>query len=208
MTFRRRDDDDDGLNIVSGDDQDADDGQEGESGDLFEEGQACDRCGRAPGRVGLDPTCRGQYEGQPELACYDCAADALREAWSSVEGMAVVVQPFGEYSAHYYYRLDEMPAYRFVRDDIEAISWLFLTIGDDCARCGQQSRVAWLTRDNVDPSLPEDRPLFRRLDDGGEHLCASCTAAALADAYASLKLPLMTVEVPRSAMGVLMPTGE
>ena len=74
-----------------------------------------------------------------------------------MEGVAVIVEPFDDYSDHYYYRLDEMPAYQFVREDVEAISWLMLTIGDACARCGEQSRFVWLTRDFVEPSLPESR---------------------------------------------------
>ena len=33
------------------------------------------------------------------------------------------------------------------------------------------------------------------------------TAKALTAAYTSMDLPLMTVELPRSAMGVMMPSG-
>jgi hypothetical protein len=197
-------DDADGLNILSGDDEEPEEVLE----DLFEEGRACDLCQSEDGRVGLDPTCRGGYDGEPVLLGYRCLPQGLKDAWDAVEGVAVVVEPFGEFDAHYYYRLDEMPAYRFVRDDVEGISWLLLTIGDVCARCGEQSRVAWLTPENVDQRLPEDRPVFRDLDGEVEKLCRSCAAAALAAAYRSLDLPLMTVELPRGAMGVLMPTGD
>ena len=72
-----------------------------------------------------------------------------------------------------------MPAYQFVREDVEAISWLLLTIGDNCARCGEQSHFAWLTRDFVDVQLPENKPLFRNLDGEIEHLCGACAGAAL-----------------------------
>ena len=214
MVFRRtgdderdqlREEDEDGLNIVSGDDEELED-EEPEP--LFEAGQRCDICENEDGRVGLDPTCRGAYDGDPQLFGYNCLEDGLKEAWSKVEGVAAVVEPFGEYAAHYYYRLDEMPAYQFVREDVEAMSWLMLSIGDACARCGQQSHVAWLTPDFVDQKLPEDRQVFRNLDQDVEHLCQSCAAAALAQAYRELELPLMTVELPRSAMGVLMPTGD
>ncbi len=214
MVFRRtgdderaqlRDEDDDGLNIVSDDDE-----EEEEPGELFQAGQLCDVCQGEDGRVGLDPTCRGAYEdaGDPVLFGYNCLEQGLKTAWSKVEGVAAVVEPFGEYSAHYYYRLDEMPAYQFVREDVEALSWLMLSIGDNCARCGEQSHVAWLTPEFVDQHLPENRPLFRNLDGVIEHLCTGCTASALSGAYRTLGLPLMTVELPRSAMGVLMPTGD
>lgn len=214
MVFRRirgederehlQDEDEDGLNVVSGDD----DEDEEEVEDLFEPGQPCDLCQSEDGRVGLDPTCRGAYEGEPVLLGYRCLQQGLKDAYASVEGVAVVVEPFGEFDAHDYYRLDEMPAYRFVRDDVEGVSWLLLTIGDACARCGEQSHFAWLTQDNVDQRLPEDRPVFRGLDGEIEKLCRDCAATALASAYRSLDLPLMTVELPRSAMGVLMPTGD
>jgi hypothetical protein len=101
-----------------------------------------------------------------------------------------------------------MPVYQFVREDVEAISWLLLTIGDDCARCGQQSHFAWLSRDFVDEHLPENRAVFRNMEGEIDHLCGSCAGAALAASYKSLELPLMTVELPRSAMGIVMPTGE
>ncbi|MBF6600624.1 MAG: hypothetical protein IVW36_08945 [Dehalococcoidia bacterium] len=213
MVFRRagdderaqlRDEDDDGLNIVSDDEDDE------EANELFAAGQLCDVCQGEDGRVGLDPTCRGAYEdaGEPTLFGYNCLEQGLKSAYATLEGVAAVVEPFGEYTAHYYYRLDEMPAYQFVREDIEAISWLMLTIGDACARCGEQSHVAWLTPDFVDQLLPENRPVFRQLDGEIEHLCAACAATALAEAYRTLGLPMMTVELPRSAMGVLMPTGD
>ncbi|HYM16282.1 MAG TPA: hypothetical protein VEZ14_12050 [Dehalococcoidia bacterium] len=214
MVFRRiggdaekqevQDEDADGLRVVSGDDED----EEGEAEDLFEEGQPCDLCQSEEGRVGLDPTCRGAYDGEPVLMGYKCLEAGLKDAYGSIEGVAVVVEPFGEFGAHYYYRLDEMPEYEFVREDVEAVSWLMLAIGDACARCGEQSHVAWLTREFVDQKLPENRPVFRNLEGDVEKLCRGCAASALAVAYASLKLPLMTVELPRSAMGVLMPTGE
>lgn len=196
--------DSDGLNIVNGDD----DEDEEEVEDLFEEGQPCDVCQAEDGRVGLDPTCRGTYDGDPVLLGYNCLEGALKDAYKAVEGVAIVVEPFGEYAAHYYYRLDEMPAYQFVREDVEAISWLLLTIGDACTRCGEQSHFAWLTKDFVDARLPEDRAVFRNLDGEIERLCGPCAGAALADSYSSLQLPLMTVELPRSAMGLLMPTGD
>jgi hypothetical protein len=198
-----REDEDDGLNIISEDDED-----EEETAALFAEGQLCDVCQHDRGRVGLDPTARGSYDGTPVLLCYECLEGGLKEHYGRVEGVAVVVEPFGEYSAHYYYRLDEMPAYQFVREDVEAVSWLLLTIGDQCERCSEQSRFAWLTRDFVDERLPENRPVFRNLDADIRHLCTGCAAAALAEVYRAMDLPLMTVETPRSAMGILMPTGE
>ncbi len=213
MVFRRRgtdddlaqardEDEDDGLNIVSGDEE-ADE----EAAELFEEGQTCDVCSGEEGCVGLDPTCRGSYDGNPILFGYNCVEQGLKSAYNDVEGVAVIVEPFGEYAAHFYYRLDEMPAYQFVREDVEAISWLMLTIGDKCGRCGEQGHFAWLTRDFVDQRLPENRQIFRGLEGDIEHLCQSCAASALAEAYRSLELPLMRVELPRGAMGILMPTG-
>jgi hypothetical protein len=213
MVFRRSGDDerdelveedDDGLNIVSADD----DEEEGEAEALFAPGQLCDVCQGEEGRVGLDPTCRSAYDGDPVLYGYNCLEAGLKDAWAKVEGVAAVVEPFGEYSAHYYYRLDEMPAYQFVREDIEALSWLMLTVGDACARCGEQSHVAWLTPDFVDHGLPENRQLFRNMDADIEHLCTGCAATALAEAYRTLGLPLITAELARGAMGVLMPTGD
>jgi hypothetical protein len=158
--------------------------------------------------VGLDPTCRGAYDGDPVFYGLKCLPEGLKAVYAGVEGVAVIVEPFGEYSDHYYYRLDEMPSYQFVREDVEAISWLLLTIGDACARCGEQSRFAWLTRDFVDPRLPENEPVFRNLEADIDHLCGPCAAGALASSYRSLELPLMTVELPRGAMGIMMPTGE
>ncbi len=210
MVFRQgkqeqvQEEDEDGLNITSGDDDDED---EGEPQALFAKGQPCDMCGQ-PGRLGIDPTARAQYDGVPALVCFGCAPAALKEAYAGVEGIAIIVEPFDDYSAHYYYRLDELPAYQFVRDDVEAVSWLLLTIGDACARCGEQSHVAWLTRDFVDAKLPENKPLFRNMDAEIEHLCNNCAAEALAASYASLNLPLITAEVPRAAMGIVMPTAD
>lgn len=213
MVFRRDDrqdevieEDEDGLNIISDDDEE-DDGDE-VMGDLFEAGQLCDVCGAEEGRVGLDPSCRGAYDGDPVFYGLKCLPEGLKAAYADVEGVAVIVEPFDEYSDHYYYRLDEMPAYQFVREDVEAISWLLLTIGDPCARCGEQSRFAWLTRDFVDPGLPENKAVFRNLDKDIENLCGPCAGLALAASYRSLELPVMTVELPRSAMGIVMPTGE
>ncbi len=199
--------DEDGLNIISAEDED-DEGDEELAGDLFEAGQLCDACGAEEGRIGLDPTCRGAYDGDPVFYGLRCLPEGLKAAYAGVEGIAIIVEPFDEYSDHYYYRLDELPAYQFVREDVEAISWLLLTIGDACARCGEQSRFAWLTRDFVDPRLPENEPVFRNLDRDIEHLCGPCAGTALAASYRSLELPLMTVELPRSAMGIMMPTGE
>ncbi|HEY7802565.1 MAG TPA: hypothetical protein VIE40_07810 [Dehalococcoidia bacterium] len=200
-----QDEDEDGLNISSGDDED-----EEEPEALFAEGQMCDVCQGEEGRVGLDPTCRGNYDdaGDPRLFGYNCLEQGLKEAYAGLEGVAAIVEPFGDFSAHYYYRLDEMPAYQFVREDVEAMSWLMLTVGDACARCGEQSHVAWLTPNFVDQRLPENQPVFKNLDGDIEHLCAACAASALAGVYREIGLPLMTVELPRSAMGVLMPTGD
>lgn len=198
----------DGLRVYSGDEDDEFEDEEEEGGDLFELGQPCDVCQKEDGRIGLDPTCRGSYEGNPVLLCFNCAPAELASAWGRVEGVSAIVEPFGEYSAHYYYRIDEMPAYQFVREDVEGISWLQLSVGDACARCGEQSHHAWLPRDMVDARLPENESVFRNLDRDLEHLCNNCAAAALAETYRSLDLPLITVELPRGAMGVLMPTAE
>jgi hypothetical protein len=204
MVFRRSEneeqyenEDDDGLNIISDDDD-----EEGPA--LFEEGAACTLCSAEDGRVGLDPTCHGSYEGEPLLVGFNCLTTALKDAYAATDGITVIVEPFGDNAFHLYYRLDEMPAYQFPRDDIEPISWLLL------ARCGQQSHYAWLTPEFVDPSLPEDpdRAVFRNLDRDIEHLCAACAASALSTAYRALDLPLITAEIPRGAMGVLMPSGE
>jgi hypothetical protein len=194
-----------GPNIYSADEED-DDGEY--QGDLFAAGQMCDICGAEEGRVGLDPTCRGAYAGDPVFYGFKCLADGLKDAYAAVEGVAVIVEPFDEWSEIYYYRLDEMPAYQFVREDTEAMSWLMLTIGDACARCGEQSHFAWLGRDFVDPKLPEGQAVFRNLDGDIEHLCGGCAGTALAAACKSLELPVMTVELPRSAMGIMMPTGD
>ena len=193
----------DALTIIDGD---AETG--GIEGGLFEPGQQCDICSAEPGVVGLDVTCRGAYPGDPVLYGATCLPEGLSAAYAAVEGIAVIVEPFDEYSDLYFYRLDEMPSYQFVREDIEAISWLLLTIGDECARCGAQSRVAWLTRDFVDPKLPESQPLFRNLEQSIEHLCGGCAGTALARSCLSLELPLMRIELPRSAMGIMMPTGD
>lgn len=191
------------FNIISGDDEDDD-----AAATLFAEGGECDICGQEPGAIGIDPSCRGAYDGDPVLVGFNCAAEQIQQAYEGTEGVAVIVEPFGDYSAHYYYRLDEMPAYQFVREDVEAISWLMLTIGDACARCGEQSRFALLTKQFVDESLPEGEQVFRNLDRDIEHLCGACAAKHLSVAFQTLRLPLITVEVPRGAMGMLMPTGE
>ncbi len=217
MVFRRTgsdeqdeqdEDEDDGLNVVSDDDEDdEDDGDE----ELFAPGDMCSRCESERGRIGLDPTCHGVYGGDdgPLLFGYDCLPQGLAEAYAKTEGIGVIVEPFGHNKFHLYYRLDEMPAYQFCRSDVEAISWLMLSIGDACSRCGEQSHFAWLTPDFVDQDLPEDEdtPVFRNLEGNFERLCRSCTAKALTVAYQKLNLPLMTVELPRSAMGVMMPSG-
>ena len=191
----------DGLNIYS-DDSDGE-----EQAGLFEPGQPCDICGK-DGRVGIDPTARGTYDGTPVLACFDCAPDAMKAAFADVQGISAIVEPFGDYDCAWYYRLDEMASYQFVREDLESMSWLMLTIGGDCGRCGQQSHHAWLTRDFVDPKLPEGAPVFRNLDGEIESLCNACAATALTEACVALDLPLIAVDVPRSAMGVVIPTGE
>ncbi len=216
MVFRRAGDNErdevieeqeDGLNIASGDDDDDELYEES----LFEPDDQCWVCRNEPGRVGIDPTCHGTYDGDDQrvLLGYNCLEQGLKDAYAKNDGIAVVVEPFGQNKFHLYYRLDEMPAYQFPRSDIEGISWLLLSIGDACARCGEQSHAAWLTPAFVDPDLPEeeDQPVFRNLDKEFEHLCRNCTATALATAYRKLDLPLMTVEVPRSAMGVIMPAG-
>jgi hypothetical protein len=194
-----------GPNIYSADDED-EDGEE-LAGDLFEAGQMCDVCGAEDGRVGLDPTCRGAYDGDPVFYGFKCLPEGLKSSYGAVEGVAVIVEPFDEWSEHYYYRLDEMPAYQFVREDVEAISWLLLTIGNPC-RCGEQSHFAWLGRDFVDPRLPEGEAVFRNLDRDFESLCGGCAGTLLAQSCISLELPVMTVELPRSAMGIMMPTGD
>lgn len=218
MVFRRtgsddeqdkiQDEDEDGLNIVSEDDED--DEEEGDE-ELFASGDMCSQCESERGRVALDPTCHGVYGGDdgPVLFGYDCLPQGLAEAYSKTEGIGVIVEPFGHNKFHLYYRLDEMAAYQFPRTDIEAVSWLMLTIGDACSRCGEQSHFAWLTPAFVDPELPEDddAPVFRNMERDIERLCRACAAQALTAAYKSLNLPLMTVELPRSAMGVMMPSG-
>ena len=198
------DDEDDEFNIISGDDNE----DEGITSDLFAEGGECYVCSDEPGTIGIDPTCRGAYDGEPLLVGERCAVDQIKQLYEQVEGVGVIVEPFGAYAAHFYYRLDEMPAYQFVREDVEAMSWLMLTIGDDCKRCGQQSRFALLTKDFVDESLPEGARVFRNLDRPIEHLCASCAGQSLARSYQALGLPMVTIELPRGAMGIVMPTGE
>jgi hypothetical protein len=203
----------DEVNIVSADDEgeefESDDDEGIELEELFEPGEKCHICSAEDGRIGLDPSCHGSYDGEPALLGRNCAEAALKDAYAQNDGIAIVVEPFGDNNFHLYYRLDEMPAYGFSREDIEGISWLLLTIGDACARCGEQSHTAWLTTKFVDPSLPEepDRNVFRNLDKDIEHLCRACTAAALAAAYGKLNLPMLTIEVPRSAMGIMMPSG-
>jgi len=168
-------------------------------------------CNRETGRVGLDATCHGNYAGEEGLTLlgYNGLEQALKDAYAKTEGIGVIVEPFGENMYHLYYRLDELPAYQFPREDIEAVSWQMLSLGDACSRCGQQSHFAWLTTDFVDPDLPEDEdePVFRNMDKDYERLCRSCTAIALAKAYKDLKLPLITAELPRAAMGIMMPSG-
>ena len=196
-------------NIISADDEDDDyEDTSIEMEDIFAPGEKCYACTAEDGRIGLDPSCHGQYDGDATLLGYNCLEAALKDAYGQNDGIAIVVEPFGQNKFHLYYRLDEMPAYQFPRQDVEGISWLLLTIGDACARCGEQSHAAWLTPNFVDKKLPEDpdTPVFRNLERDAEHLCWNCTAAALAAAYRKLDVPMMTVEVPRSAMGVMMPS--
>ena len=98
MVFRRTDrerelvqeEDANGLNIVSGDDDDEqpdEDEEEDEAADLFEEGQQCDVCAAEEGRVGLDPTCRGAYDGDPVLYGYNCLEKGLKDAYRPLEGV-------------------------------------------------------------------------------------------------------------------------
>jgi hypothetical protein len=214
MVFRRAggddereeivDEDEDGLNILSDeDDEDAE--------PVFAAGDTCWVCQDEPGRVGLDPTCHGAYgaDQEPVLLGERCLEATLIEAYSKNDGIAVLVEPFGDNDQHLYYRIDEMPAYQFPREDVEGISWILLTIGGACARCKEQSHFAWLKPAFVDPDLPEDpdRAVFRNLDSDFENLCRSCAAKALAKAYLALGAPLLNVELPRSAMGVMMPSG-
>jgi len=201
--FRRTDaeEQDDGLNIYS------DDGDEQEFTELFVAGQPCDVCG-AEGRIGVDPTVRGTYEGSPVLGCLEHAPDLIRRAFDDVQGISVIVEPFGDYDAVWYYRLDELPSYQFVREDVEGVSWLLLAIGGPCSRCSEQSRHAWIPSDHVDPKLPEGRPVFRGIDGDFDMLCNRCASSALATACAELSLPLLSLEVPRGAMGLLIPTGD
>jgi len=198
-------------NIISADDEDGEYEEDVsyEIEDIFAPGQQCYVCAGEEGRIGLDPSCHGQYDGEATLLGYNCIEAALKDAYTQSDGIAIVVSPFGDNKFHLYYRLDEMPAYGFPREDVEGISWLLLTIGDACARCGEQSHVAWLTPEFVDPALPEepDRAVFRNLDKDIEHLCWGCAASTLAAGYRKLDLPMMTIEVPRSAMGVVMPSG-
>ena len=94
MVFRRaetdhqREEDENGLNIVSDEEDDDDEGEM--TGDLFEPGQLCDVCSKEEGRVGLDPTCRGQYDGDPVFLCFGCLTGALQDAYKAVEGVAIL----------------------------------------------------------------------------------------------------------------------
>lgn len=215
MVFRRAgddereeiaDEDEDGLNIVSGDDDEDGDGES-----IFQAGDMCWVCQKEPGLIGLDPTCHGMYAGDGDrvLVGANCIEARLLAMYQQNEGIAVIVEPFGRNNFHLYYRIDEMPAYQFPREDIEGISWILLTIGGPCARCQEQSHFAWLTPAFVDPDLPEDpeQPVFRNLDGDFENLCRACAAKELSRVYLTLGLSLLTAEVPRSAMGVLMPSG-
>jgi hypothetical protein len=214
MVFRRAgddereevvDEDEDGLNIVSDDDDDDVDDS------IFQAGDMCWSCQQEPGLVGLDPTCHGAYAGDDDriLLGAKCLEARLIDLYAKNEGIAVIVEPFGRNNFHLYYRIDEMPAYQFPREDIEGISWILLTIGGPCARCQEQSHFAWLTPAFVDPELPEDpdRAVFRNLDGDFENLCRACAAKELAQVYLNLGLSLLTAELPRSAMGVMMPSG-
>lgn len=215
MVFRRAggdaredvvEEDEDGLNILSDEDE-----EDAPDESMFVEGEMCWLCQEERGRVGLDPTCHGAYPGDdgPVLLGPKCLEARLVEAYAKNDGIAVIVEPFGDNNLHLYYRVDEMPAYQFPREDVEGISWILLTIGGPCARCQEQSHFAWLTPEFVDPELPEEanRAVFKNLDAEFENLCRSCAAKELARAYLALPLSLVTVELPRSAMGVMMPSG-
>jgi hypothetical protein len=201
----------DGLNVYSRDDDD-EDGEGDVVASPFTQGEVCWQCQDQIGKVGVDPTCHGQYGGDhdPIWLCYKCLPEQLKQHYNAAEGIAVVAEPFGTNNLHLYYRLDEMPAYQFPREDIEPISWLLLTIGDECVVCGEQSHYAWLSTDFIDPALPEDEstPVFRNLEGDVQHLCGGCTADRLASRYEDMRLPLIHAEVPRSAMGLMMPSKE
>ena len=69
------DEDEDGLNVISDEDE-----EDEQTEPLFAAGQLCDLCETEEGRVGLDPTCRGNYGGdmQPQLFGYNCLADGRK----------------------------------------------------------------------------------------------------------------------------------
>ncbi len=172
---------------------------------LFEEGQPCDLCGASEGRVGIDPTCQGEYDGAPEIACYRCLGPALRRHYEGMEGIAVVVEPAPGFDSHDYYRVDELREYDFLLEDIDTISWLLLGIGGDCDVCRKQSHVLWLPADAIDSRLPDDAPMFVNPGAEGRFLCGGCVADALTNAYRASERRLLQVETPRAAMGVLVP---
>ncbi|HXF52277.1 MAG TPA: hypothetical protein VNM43_11405 [Dehalococcoidia bacterium] len=172
---------------------------------LFEEGQRCDACGVTEGRVGIDPTCGGVYDGTPTFVCYDCLQPALRRHYEAMEGIAVVVEPAALFDTHDYYRVDEMAAYEFLQEDIDTVSWMLLTIGGDCEECGEQSHVLWLPVEAIDVELPEDTPIFVNPEAPRKLLCGPCAADTLAQAYCAAERRLWQVEVPRAAMGLLLP---
>lgn len=172
---------------------------------LFAEGQRCDACGVAEGRVGIDPTCGGVYDGTPAFVCYDCLGPALRREYERMEGIAVIVEPAAMFDTHDYYRIDEMAAYEFLQEDIDTVAWMLLATGGDCEECCEQSHVLWLPVDAIDVELPEDAPIFVNPEAPRRLLCGPCAADALAMAYRAAERRLWQVEVPRAAMGLLLP---
>ncbi|HWQ27869.1 MAG TPA: hypothetical protein VNN12_02470 [Dehalococcoidia bacterium] len=188
----------------SGEDGPRDD-TEGGFEPLFEEGQRCDACGVVEGRVGIDPTCGGVYDGEPTLVCYDCLGPALRRHYGAMEGIAVVVEPAAVFDTHDYYRIDEMAAYEFLQEDIDTVAWMLLEIGGECQQCGEQSHVLWLPIEAIDIELPDDTPIFVNPDAPRRFLCGTCAGEALARAYRASERRLLQVEVPRAAMGLLLP---
>jgi hypothetical protein len=98
-----------------------------------------------------------------------------------------------------------MPAYQFPRIMTFDIS----AAAHDRRRLrAAASRVtAWLTPNFVDKNLPEDpdTPVFRNLDKDAEHLCWTAPRPPSPPPTAN-STPMMTAEVPRSAMGVMMPS--
>lgn len=172
---------------------------------LFVAGQRCDSCGAAEGRVGIDPTCGGAYDGEPTLVCHDCLEPALRRSYDAMQGIAVVVEPAAVFDTHDYYRVDEMASYEFLQEDIDAVSWMLLAVGGGCEECGEQSHALWLPVEAIDIHLPDDTPIIVNPEAPGRLLCGGCLAQTLTRAYRATGRPLLQVEVPRAAMGLLLP---